>query len=69
MELRQKGVPEHIVETHIGTISSWEKQIEQVRQKKFGPILPSSPQEKAKQWRYLQYKGYTSEQIGSLFKE
>ncbi|MEM9242989.1 MAG: regulatory protein RecX [Pseudomonadota bacterium] len=34
-----------------------------VRQKKFGNSLPNTPKEKAKQMRFLQYRGFDHEQI------
>lgn len=47
----------------------WRSRIKRVRDKKFGDQPPESAQEKAKQWRFLQYRGFTSEQINSLFND
>jgi regulatory protein len=41
----------------------WLEQIKQARRKRFGAGLPGDYQERARQARFLQYRGFTTEQI------
>ena len=40
-----------------------------VREKKFGPERPADYRERARQSRFLQYRGFTGEQIQSAFDD
>lgn len=43
--------------------SIWEEHLSTVRTKRFGASLPSTPTEKARQVRFLQYRGFTLDSI------
>lgn len=63
-ELEEKGVDAELVGACVDMHDeAWLAQIEAVRRKKFGAELPANPAERQKQWRFLQYRGFTSEQI------
>ena len=68
-ELRQRGVADEIIEeTMLGHKQEWRDQLEAVREKKFGKEVPASYKERAKQSRFLQYRGFSSDQIRELFR-
>lgn len=63
-ELQDKGVAEDDVDMAVDVRApQWEKEIERVRRKRFGAALPKSYEERAKQARFLQYRGFTFDQI------
>ncbi|MDH5547240.1 MAG: recombination regulator RecX [Gammaproteobacteria bacterium] len=73
-ELRQKGIADEVIDFSLSDIedqemTDWSGLAARVREKRFGVNAPATVQDKAKQWRYLQYKGFTSEQIHSLFND
>lgn len=62
-ELRQKGVSERLVEQKLEAFdANWGQLARDVRTKRFGPQLPENPKAKAKQLRFLQYRGFTPDQ-------
>lgn len=64
MELREHGIPDELVAEYLDMKDPlWRQQAIAVRGKKFGEGLPAEYQAKAKQMRFLQYRGFTSEQI------
>jgi len=68
-ELRQQGIAGEAVESALeNTEADWVAQAQAVRRRKFGDDLPHSPQERAKQARFLQYRGFSSDQIRAAFK-
>jgi regulatory protein len=42
--------------------------LEQVRMKKFGPARPDNFRERSRQMRFLMQRGFTAEQIDTLFR-
>jgi regulatory protein len=46
----------------------WLETIRAVRRKRFGPDLPREYAERARQARFLQYRGFDSEQIRSALE-
>jgi regulatory protein len=63
-ELRRREVPETVIDRWLDTGNqSWLQDLSQVRQKKFGSKLPGNFTERARQMRFLQYRGFTTEQI------
>lgn len=59
-ELRQKGLDLLAIEQALEDLDvDWFELAEELRIKKFGDELPTDPKEKAKQIRYLQYRGHT----------
>ena len=68
-ELRERGVPEGVVEVCLEELDyDWQNFIAGVREKKFGKKPPGDYKEQAKQSRFLQYRGFTGEQINRLFR-
>ncbi|MDQ2075417.1 regulatory protein RecX [Marinimicrobium sp. ABcell2] len=67
-ELRQKGVSEELLSALLDPSDSlWWDLAREVRERRFGGERPESPKDKAKQMRFLQYRGFTSDQIRTLF--
>jgi len=64
-ELQARGIDKTTIKRSINQTVLAEQQIKisQVRSKKFGSKLPTNAAEYAKQLRYLQYKGFSAEQI------
>ncbi len=66
-ELQQRGVVEEIIATFMNEITKdWFQLAEQVRQKRFGKKIPADFAEKAKQIRFLQYRGFDMAQITKI---
>lgn len=64
LELKERGVDDATIAMFLDqALDDWRRQIQQVREKRFGAALPQSVQEKARQMRFLQYRGFTSDQI------
>lgn len=67
-ELRLKGFPSEIIDRVLEeTDTDWYALCQDLKEKKFGTGKPKDFKERAKQIRYLQYRGFTSEYINSLF--
>jgi regulatory protein len=63
-DLGQKGVASSLVDEVLGQMSvDWFLLAAEVRQKKFGPELPTEFKEKARQMRFLQYRGFEQSHI------
>lgn len=63
-ELKQKGLAFSDCESVLDSRSEeWFERARQARQKKFGAAKSCDQKEKARQMRFLQYRGFTSEQI------
>ena len=66
-ELQEKGVaPEAIADWLDATSREWLDDIRRVQRKKFGGRIPKSYTERARQARFLQYRGFTYDQIQQL---
>lgn len=66
-ELQEKGVaPEAIASWLDATSRDWIDDIRRVQRKKFGAHLPRNYTERARQARFLQYRGFTYDQIQQL---
>jgi len=73
-ELRQLKLPTELIESRIlGAEIDWTALATGIRQRKFGPKIPELAAERAKQMRFLQYRGFTADQIrtamGASFEE
>jgi regulatory protein len=67
-ELREKGVAGEMIERRLDVSSpAWVDAARQARQKKFGAGLPKNFTEKARQMRFLQYRGFTHDLIQRAF--
>ena len=63
-ELRQRGISDNLLATYIDLNEpAWRERAAVARQKRFGSEVPSDFRERARQSRFLQYRGFTSEQI------
>ena len=67
-ELRERGVSENIRRCCLNAIpeQDWWLLMQQVRNKKFGKVLPQEYNERAKQMRFLRYRGFVNEKILEL---
>jgi regulatory protein len=64
MGLREKGVDAETVDQAFDTTETdWIRAAREARRRKFGPDLPADARERAKQARFLQYRGFSSDQI------
>ncbi len=69
-ELCERGVAGELAEQVLVTMDiDWEERIRAVRRKKYGLPAPASFREQAQQSRFLQYRGFTSEQIRMAFSD
>ncbi|MBI5449984.1 MAG: regulatory protein RecX [Gammaproteobacteria bacterium] len=68
-ELRERGVDGELIEQALaGTMGQdWMAQLRAVQRKRFGR-LPQDARERARQARFLYYRGYTAEQVNRLFR-
>jgi len=69
-ELRSKGIAQETIADHLKiTDNSWLAEIQRLWQKHFQGKKADSPVSRAKQMRFLQYRGFTSEQVYTLFND
>ena len=69
-ELRQQGIADSQVEAALrGAEVDWVQLAREVRRRKFGAAPPCSLGERAKQARFLQYRGFDAEQLRAAFRE
>lgn len=67
-ELQEKGVAGELIDQWLDMSGpKWTNDIRWVRQKKFGAKLPKNFAERARQMRFLQYRGFTHDQIQHAF--
>jgi len=62
-ELNERGVDDALIEEALAAFDDWERLGEEVRLRKFGRRPPRDWPERAKQMRFLQYRGFAAEQI------
>ncbi len=62
-ELRSLKVDAELIDRFMAEGQDWAARAREVREKKFGRALPENYAEKAKQARFLQYRGFTGSQI------
>lgn len=66
--LRQQGIPDSQVEEALQRAEvDWLQRAREVRRRRFGAASPRSLGERAKQARFLQYRGFDSEQLRAAF--
>ncbi|WP_419833554.1 regulatory protein RecX [Endozoicomonas atrinae] len=67
-DLRQKGVDSEAISLALEAAEAdWYELAENARRKKFGEAAPSEPKEKARQIRFLQYRGFPAGVVMELF--
>jgi len=68
--LRQQGIKDAQVEDALRCAEiDWVRLAREVRRRKFGAGTPRSLGERAKQARFLQYRGFDAEQLRAAFRE
>ena len=68
--LRQQGIPDSQVEEALRCAEiDWVQMAREVRRRKFGAAVPRSLGERAKQARFLQYRGFDAEQLRAAFRD
>jgi regulatory protein len=65
LELAKRGVTAAEIEAALAAGPDWAARAREVRIRRFGLSLPDSWAEKAKQGRFLQYRGFSSDHIRS----
>lgn len=69
LELKQRGIGEDLVEQHLDRAApQWFEACAEVARAKFGRKPSRDLREKGQRARFLQYRGYTSAQIGRCLK-
>jgi regulatory protein len=64
MELRERGIEASAVEQALAEAeANWVEAARQARRRRFGTAPPGDFRERAKQARFLQYRGFSAEQI------
>jgi regulatory protein len=64
-DLKTLGVPGEVIETALAAGPDWRMVAREVRLRKFGAEEPPEWPEKARQARFLQYRGFSSDHIRS----
>ena len=68
-ELAQRGLPRAAVEQALSQCEvDWTEQLREVWRRKFAGQLPQDAKERARQGRFLVYRGYPLDQIGRLLR-
>ncbi len=68
-ELYERGIAEQLIQSVLDALDTdWMDVLHSVRLKKFGRARPSGFNEQAKESRFLQYRGFTTDQIRHLYK-
>jgi regulatory protein len=62
-DLASLGAPRELIEAAVESGPDWRSLAGAVRRRKFGPDPPGSGAEKARQARFLQYRGFSSDHI------
>jgi regulatory protein len=62
-ELRERGADDETIAKFMDDSQDWLELARQTRRKRFGAVLPKTPQERAKQARFLAYRGFSGSQI------
>ncbi len=67
-ELRERGTPAELIKAWVTpNAQHWREQARKTWRKRFGRE-PKDYQERARQMRFLQQRGYTTDQINAIFK-
>ncbi len=62
-ELRERGIAGEAAENCLGGAHDWSAIARDVRRRRFGPGAPRDFRERARQARFLEYRGFTAEHI------
>lgn len=70
LDLGQKGLPDAIIEMAIESAAAdWRGLALDVRRRKFGDTPPSDFKAKARQMRFLQYRGFEQDHVQAAFRD
>ena len=64
-ELAELDIEQALIEQALAGESDWSRRARELRIRKFGLALPKAWREKAKQARFLQYRGFSADHIRS----
>lgn len=68
-ELRQRGIADEAVREALGRCATdWPAAAEAAARKKFGERAPRDPAEVARRMRFLEYRGFTREQMRAALR-
>ena len=68
-ELKEKGIGHELQQEYLDNKDYWRNIAKEVREKRFGSTVPNDYKDKAKQMRFLQYRGFSHEQMRHLFDD
>jgi len=66
-DLHEHEISDEMIDCYLHDYK-WRQLAVEVRQKRFGLALPENFEERAKQMRFLQYRGFSTEQINGVMK-
>ena len=67
-ELAQRGLPREAIEQALGECGvDWAEQLRELWQRRFG-VRPQDQKERARQGRFLAYRGFSMEQVSRLLR-
>lgn len=68
-ELRERGITAAAINQYLkGSDPLWLQRARYAREKKFGAALPTGFSERIRQQRFLEYRGFTPEQVNRIFE-
>ena len=62
-DLRARGLPQELIEAALAAGADWRAQAAAARVRRFGRTAPVTWREKARQARFLQYRGFSADHI------
>ncbi len=69
-ELKRRGINRELIRLNVDEVGlEWNNLACEVRRKKFGAMMPADFKEKARQMRFLEYRGFAGEHIRSALGE
>jgi regulatory protein len=69
-ELKQKGISQPLINKFVkNSDGQWQESLAQLIDRRFAGQIAQDPREKAKQLRFLQSRGFTSDQIRQVISE
>lgn len=69
MELKQRGVSTGMIQEFLSDDEQWRESLLALIDRRYAGQIASDPQQKAKQLRYLQSRGFTYEQIQAVVRQ
>jgi regulatory protein len=68
-ELKEKGISAALQQEYLDNKNYWLNIAKEVREKRFGGAVPKEYKDKAKQMRFLHYRGFSHDQMRDLFDD